>query len=342
MEKNKFKLIIGLVFGAIIGFAFLVLALMNAFEWREDFYFGGSWGGVGRNYIISGDAPPIENVEELTDFADHVIRGKVLDNRVEWVTSTITREKEEQRLLAEGWTNDEIDEMLYGLNWESSDPSLMTIYRIYVQEVFQGSHTVGDIIELRRVGGEKWYVQWILENGTELSIESEYILFLYSWEWAGFADTLVHSYQGAYYVPSYVGDTKITALKDGDLEVELISVDEWDHIVITLKDLVEIAEENNIRVEDDIMMEDIYLNTLEGTVVAILEDEVLFVAQLNLSEDKLERTSDEWLASDQMSDIYRLVDIGSDVSVGTEIRISYAITTMSIPPLVPVVDYEII
>ena len=97
--------------------------------------------------------------------------------------------------------------------------------------------------------------------------------------------------------------------------------------------------------KDDAMMEKKELTVLEGTIIAILEDEFLFVAQLNLSKELLEKTSDEWLASDRMSELYRLTGIGSDInviSVGTEIRISFAITTMSIPPLVPVVDYEII
>ena len=81
---------------------------------------------------------------------------------------------------------------------------------------------------------------------------------------------------------------------------------------------------------------------LEGTVVAILEDEVLFVAQLNLPADMLKRTSEEWFASDQLSDVYRLSGIETDLAVGTEIRISFAITTMSIPPLAPVLKYEIL
>ena len=94
--------------------------------------------------------------------------------------------------------------------------------------------------------------------------------------------------------------------------------------------------------EEEVNETGLDLSVLEGTVVAILEDEFLFVAQLNLSEELLERTADEWFKSDQMADLYRLTNNGSDISVGAEIRISFAITTMSIPPLVPAWDYEII
>jgi len=95
-------------------------------------------------------------------------------------------------------------------------------------------------------------------------------------------------------------------------------------------------------VADDTMKSDDHLRTLEGTIVEVSEEEFLFVKQLNLSKEDLAKTGDEWLASDHISDIYRLTGIGSDVSVGTEIRVSFAITTMSIPPLAPVVKYEVI
>jgi len=94
--------------------------------------------------------------------------------------------------------------------------------------------------------------------------------------------------------------------------------------------------------EEDAMMNEDNLRVLEGTIVEVLEDEVLFVAKLNLSEVALRKTFDDWLASDYQSDVYRLAGIESDVGVGAEIRISFGITTMSIPPLAPVVDYEVI
>jgi len=84
------------------------------------------------------------------------------------------------------------------------------------------------------------------------------------------------------------------------------------------------------------------LQILAGTVVEISEEEVLFVAQLDLSAETFGRTFEEWLASDQLNKVYRLVGIGDDVAVGTEIQISIAIMTKSLPPLAPVVSYEII
>ena len=93
--------------------------------------------------------------------------------------------------------------------------------------------------------------------------------------------------------------------------------------------------------ETDSIIDEDDLSTLEGTIVAILADdeEVLFVAQLDISDELLDRDPEDWFTYDNL---YRLSGIDSVFDVGTEIRISFAITTMSLPPLVPVLEYEII
>jgi len=127
----------------------------------------------------------------------------------------------------------------------------------------------------------------------------------------------------------------------------------WDNIqaveplveepaVLTTDDPINQPTEEVIEENEDSMIGDGYARILQGTVVEITEDEVLFVARLNLSKEELERSFDDWLTSAQSNDVYRLAGIGDDVTVGTEIQISFAITTMSIPPLAPVIDYQIL
>ena len=198
---------------------------------------------------ISGDSVPIESVEELMYFTHYVIRGEVLDSRVEWRDHTVTREHWEQFYLSEGLTDEEIEARLYGIDWDiESEPDLVTIYRIYVLEVFQGTtRTAGDIIEVSRLGGENDEAHWEVEHGTELPLGSELILFLWDRSWSGWGEfSLADTYQAAYYVPSSIEDVEITALDDEDLEIELESVNDWGYNFITLEDLVEIAEENDL------------------------------------------------------------------------------------------------
>lgn len=79
---------------------------------------------------------------------------------------------------------------------------------------------------------------------------------------------------------------------------------------------------------------------LEGTIVAVLEEELLFIEGLNLSLEDLEAVAESWLAD--TVGVYRLTGVDSPVEVGTEIRVSFAITTFSAPPLAIVESYEII
>ena len=125
----------------------------------------------------------------------------------------------------------------------------------------------------------------------------------------------------------------------------------WGHVQATgqPENNVQLTQElpdqsnSDVREEtEDWGMNEDFSIILEGTVVEVSADEVLFVAQLNLPTEMLERTFDDWLMSDQLNDVYRLSGVGNDVTVGTEIRIWIAITTRSIPPLAPVLSYEII
>ena len=237
MRKNKLI--------QIIGFALIAVIL-----------FGCSDNGISFNdremVEISFDEPPVENVEELMEIATHVFRGEVLDRRVEWRDHTITREHWVQRYLSEGRTEDEIDELLYGIDWDEiaqEDPELVTIYRIYLIEVFQGHQIAGDIIEVSRLGGEVDEAYWDVEDEIELEVGSELILFLTCRAWTGWGQfTFSHTYQAVYYVPNSIDDVEITALKDDELDVDLESVNDYWHndLVITLEDLIEIAEENDL------------------------------------------------------------------------------------------------
>ena len=193
----------------------------------------------------------LEDITEMAYLATHVTRGEILDVRTEWVDTSIPREVIVQDMLDEGMTQDEIDYELYGFDFES-DFQLMTIYLIQVIETFQGDHIGGDIIEVMSLGGEYGDEIWYVENTIELMIGAEYILFLYT---SGLVDqpyVLVSHVQGAYYVPDEVmlEDTDIldadTDDNGLDLELELAGASEQDPVTLTIEDLIEIADDNNL------------------------------------------------------------------------------------------------
>ena len=206
--------------------------------------------GITENVEISFDVIPVENVEELMYFSQYVIRGEVLDSRVEWRNDRATYEQLFQLFLSEGMSYDEIDEILFETDFEEErEPELMTIYRIHVIEVFHGTAiTAGEIIELSRLGGELDNARWEVEFGVELEIGAEFALFLRSKAWRGVDEyTLAHTYEAAYYIPSVIESTSLgMALDSEELDIELESANHWyNDVVITLGDLIEIAHQYN-------------------------------------------------------------------------------------------------
>lgn len=190
------------------------------------------------------DSVVLENVEELTEMATHIIRGEVLDQRVEWVDPSVPREVIVELLIDQGMTQEEIDFELYGVNFEI-EPRLMTIYRIQILEIFQGNHQIGDVIEVSQLGGEYENEQWFIADAIELSIGDEFILFLYSHEDIGFPYVLINHNQGAYYVPNGI-ELEESLMEIDDREVELENASETDPIMLTIEDLIEIAIDNDL------------------------------------------------------------------------------------------------
>ena len=195
--------------------------------------------------IISFDTFILEDLEEMADGATHIIRGEVLDQRVEWLNLTIPREVTEQQLAEEGLTEDEIAAELEGVIFER-EPEIVTLSRIRVLEIFQGNHYVDDVIEIMQLGGEYGNERWIVDGEVELEVNSELVLFLVSWDMAGLPYSLLSHVQGVYYIPSELEDEYLIEAEDEHLSIELEGINEIDPVTITIEDLIEIAEENDL------------------------------------------------------------------------------------------------
>jgi len=159
---------------------------------------------------ISLDVYIFEDIEDLADDATHIIRGEILDQRVEWLDMTLSREATEQILIEEGYLDGA--EIEYRLQWYDFEPQmeLVTISRIRVLETFQGDHDIDDVIEVFTVGGIYENQQWVLEDAVELEVGSELVLFLASWEFAGLPYALTSHIQSVYYIPNEIEAEYIT------------------------------------------------------------------------------------------------------------------------------------
>ena len=193
---------------------------------------------IHRDYFILGD------VEEMADLATDIISGKVIDRRVEWVNLNPPRENVEEYMLNQGMSQEEIDFELYGIGFEP-DFELMTVYRIQVLEVFQGNLVAGEIIEVMRRGGEYENQYWFVADATELVVDTELVLFLFSRRLTNNPFVLVSHIQGVYYVPSSLGEYEYLMEYD-NIELELEKASELDPVTVTIEDLINIAEENGL------------------------------------------------------------------------------------------------
>ena len=189
------------------------------------------------------DHPHFE-LDELSYWSTDVIRGVVLDERVEIRNSTPSKEETRERLINEGLTEEEIE---YELSLSSFKPqyNVGTTYRIEVLEVFQGNLSVGEIIEVRRPGGLYHGEYWFIRDQVTVSPGDEFIMFL----WENFGDrpyAFISAFQGVYHVPASVIAADEDLLDSDNIELELENVGVLDDIVVTIEDLIQIAEENDL------------------------------------------------------------------------------------------------
>lgn len=190
--------------------------------------------------IIAIDKNLWQNVEELTNRATDIIRGEVLEQRVEWKNLTLPREVVERLLAEEQLTEGEIETLTLAIEEE-----LVTVSSIRILEVFQGNYNVGDVIEIMQLGGTDVDEDWTVEDALTLEVSSEFVLFLVSWKMIDQPYSMINHVQGAYRIPIELEVGDYLANLD-DWEVELKNVNELDPIIITVEDLIKIALENDL------------------------------------------------------------------------------------------------
>ena len=161
--------------------------------------------------VVHGSFIAYNSVEELSVASTYVIRAEVLDERVEKV-NTVTPP----------------DEPFY---------DIVTIYRVLVLEVFQGDAVAGEIMEIRRSGGEL-NGQVVHSHDQVLTIGDELLLFVYQGERWVLPPVLLNPLQAAYQLPS-----ERTEGAD-DLNSELESLNPDNTLTLTLGDLLDLQYEN--------------------------------------------------------------------------------------------------
>ena len=173
---------------------------------------------------IMGNFPHYNSIEHLASTATEVVRVEFLDERVEAINIWLPPENKLEE------TGESVDEAYH----------VYTVYRVRVLEVFQGNVNVGDILEVKQLGGQ--LDDLIVMNYDIIPFESgdDLILFLQSFASDDMPASLLNAEQSAYRFTQSNENARNRNIND-----TLQSLNTQNDLTLTLNDLAVITENNS-------------------------------------------------------------------------------------------------
>ncbi|WNS78725.1 hypothetical protein RRU94_01890 [Domibacillus sp. DTU_2020_1001157_1_SI_ALB_TIR_016] len=136
------------------------------------------------------DYPRYTTQTELEQASDLIVEGNVLDSKVESVNISLPNDSNDPRENPTLGAKEEVP--------EEENEFVYTISKVEVTQVYKGDNVqVGDVIEVKQLGGKLDGVTYTEENANPIKPKNEYIVFL-----AAFPNeipySLVNPEQGSY------------------------------------------------------------------------------------------------------------------------------------------------
>lgn len=154
-------------------------------------------------YIGRFDYANYDKIETLFAAADYVIRGKVIDSRVEWLPHLIQPTDEEEFDPYKNPSGDVNDEKV-----------LTTIFTVEITDSYKGK-TNSNTIEVMQLGGETEAAIYRYEGTPEIAKNTEYVLFLSMSNLRDNASWLLNDVQSLY----QVNENELIKLSGNSLEL---------------------------------------------------------------------------------------------------------------------------
>ena len=174
--------------------------------------------------VVTGGAHVLyDNINDMSTRATDIIRGEILSERVEWINTVLPPQNEQEDIGV-------LPEPYYLIH---------TVYSIEVLEVFQGNMIVGDVIEVKQIGGQIERVNLIDDSMLAFESGDDLVLFLVSFDFVeNMPSTLLSASQGVYHFSS----ERTEGADDPDSELESLNPD--NTLTLTLGDLLDLQYEN--------------------------------------------------------------------------------------------------
>jgi len=163
-----------------------------------------------------GDYYLHSSVSNLASEATDIVMVEVLDERTEYINIWLPPQNELED-TGEGFQE------IYRIH---------TVNQLRVLEVFEGNKELGDIFEVKQLGGQMGNIDFVNLDKVALPIGDELILFLYSLDIENMPSVLVNPTQSAYRFID--GRARGTGY-------ELESLNTYNDLTLTLEDLIQIS-----------------------------------------------------------------------------------------------------
>jgi len=166
---------------------------------------------------VSADYPHYPSLDALTEKADLIIKGTVMDSRVEEI-DILSQKKKKKKSNPGG----EITSCKY----------IYTVYTVDVSDSYKGDVEPGETVEFKQIGGETDTATCIAGETVKFAKNKEYVMFLSTYD-SNVPPSLLNPIQSAY-------NYEEEAVDKGKLS----SVNEKNDLALTIEDLEEIKSRN--------------------------------------------------------------------------------------------------
>jgi len=187
--------------------------------------------------VLTFFAPGYDTFEDMVDASALIIRGRVLDERVEWVNVHTTLEEAiearmeeyEAGLISREERDNQIAHHREHEEYFAPRYDDVIFYRVEILEIFQGDYEVGDIIEIFD------FIRWdengnpSLEHSNRHEVYAEFIFFLR--DGGGLGYFAFHPHQSVYEVPADLDSEE-------DIDVVLDYIEEFQQNYIEFEGTV--------------------------------------------------------------------------------------------------------
>ena len=119
--------------------------------------------------IASEDYPSYSSVDALSKRADTIVKGNVIQTRVEAL---------DDRVKTDSHNQNDMNVAGSAADAQVSFDKIYTIYTVQVTESYKGGYTAGDQLEVKQLGGQLGNTEIVNDDSLRLSQAKDYVLFL--------------------------------------------------------------------------------------------------------------------------------------------------------------------